>query len=121
MFAAVASLALVAFLITGCSGEEDEPPGATTDAAPPMVIPDNPITGPATVVVPNMPAPAAADTNCCSCAVVAGQTYADPQLPCLFDYPVSWASTVRGDLPALAMPPRRLHTWLPAALLLARR
>lgn len=108
VFAAVASLALAAVMLAGCSGEEDEPPGATTDAAPPMVVPANPITGPATVVVPDMPAPAAGDANCCSCAVVDSQPFADPRLPCLFDYPVDWAGTAGDDgamVSAIAGPP----------------
>jgi len=106
--AVVASLSLAAFTITSCSSEEVEPPGDAPGDAPVAVIPSIPGMGPAAVVVPNSPAPAADNPNCCSCAVVYDQTFADPRLPCRFDYPVSWQSAVGDDggmLSAIAGPP----------------
>jgi hypothetical protein len=73
--------------IMGCSPAEDEPPNAAADFAPPT---------PESV----SPAIAAEAPNCCSCAFVTGKTYADPRLPCLFDYPQPWQA-VTGDDGAL--------------------
>ena len=86
VFAVVASLALVALTMAGCSPTEDEPPG--DDAGPRLAV-----------VASGSPAPApvADSLNCCSCGAASVQTFADAQLPCHFDYPASWVSMVGGD------------------------
>jgi len=40
---------------------------------------------------------AAEEGDCCSCAVGGGETLANRQLPCLFDYPAAWDALVGGD------------------------
>ena len=88
VFAAVASLALAVLTMAGCSPSAEEPSGA--GAAP----------GPAVMVADSL--------NCCSCSAVSRQTFADPRLPCQFDYPANWESMVGADgalISAIAGPP----------------
>jgi hypothetical protein len=39
----------------------------------------------------------AEEGNCCSCAVRGSETFASPQLPCLFDHPEGWEGPVGDD------------------------
>lgn len=85
LFVVVSTLVLVTLMMTGCSPAGDEPPG--DDANPGLAV-----------VAPSpAPVPEADSQNCCSCSAASVKTFADPQLPCQFDYPASWGGMVGGD------------------------